>query len=443
MSTRLAVVSCVLASLSLAALAGCESSTSADPPSAPPMPQPDAGLADGGPGPSADGGEDAGPKRPSSSPLTAGASHACLLESGAVKCWGRNDVGQLGQSGLAETKTPVPVDLGGAKVTAIAAGAFHTCAITEAGKVKCWGENADGQLGLGDRARRGEQPGQMGAALPDVDLGAGRTAKAIGAGYFHTCAVLDDASVVCWGKNDIGQLGQGHTTTLGDDPAEMGDALSPIALGSGAKVRSLAVGGGHSCVLLESGAVKCWGYGADGRLGLGDTTTRGDKPGQMGDALPAVDLAGKPVAMLSGGGLHTCALFTDGGLSCWGFNRDGELGVGSASSVGGAPGQMGAALAKTDLGAPAVWVSAGYNHTCAALESGAVKCWGQNANDELGIGSADKQNRGDQPGEMGAALPPVDVGGKASFVAAGRSVSCALLEGGATKCWGPLVPPGG
>ena len=123
------------------------------------------------------------------------------------------------------------VDMGsGRTATAIAAGYHHTCAILDNSSVKCWGANANGQLGLGDTNKRGDEPNEMGDNLPAIDLGSGKTARAISAGDSHTCAVLDNASLKCWGKNDSGQLGQENTNNLGDGSNDMGDNLPAIGL---------------------------------------------------------------------------------------------------------------------------------------------------------------------------------------------------------------------
>jgi alpha-tubulin suppressor-like RCC1 family protein len=128
-----------------------------------------------------------------------------------------------------------------------------------------------------------------------VDLGTGRTALALEASYLHTCALLDDGSVKCWGSNDGGRLGLGDLASRGDNPGEMGDALPAVNLGTGRTALALAVGQGHTCALLDDTVgVKCWGSNDAGQLGLGDTTRRGDDPGEMGDALPFVSLLGSP-----------------------------------------------------------------------------------------------------------------------------------------------------
>jgi hypothetical protein len=232
--------------------------------------------------------------------LTAGAFHTCArLDDGSVKCWGQNNTGQLGLGdnqmrgdGPGEMGATLPaVDLGpGRTALQVIAGDRHTCARLDDGSVKCWGRNLEGQLGLGDTVQRGASPGQMGASLPSVSLGPGRTALQLTAGAEHTCARLDDGSAKCWGRNDFGQLGLGDTQPRGGGPGEMSAALPAISLGPGRTALGLAAGGGHTCARLDDGAVKCWGLNDVGQLGLGDTLNRGDGPGQMGAALPVVQL---------------------------------------------------------------------------------------------------------------------------------------------------------
>ena len=174
--------------------------------------------------------------------------------------------------------------------------------------VKCWGNNGDGRLGLGHTLDRGDGPGEMGDALPAVDLGTGRTAKMISIGGVHTCALLDDDSVKCWGWNNDGQLGLGHTSNRGDGPGEMGDDLDAVDLGTGRTAKMISAGDVHTCALLDDDSVKCWGDGSYGQLGLGDWSKRGDGPGEMGDDLDAVDLGtGRTAKMISvGSASHVC-----------------------------------------------------------------------------------------------------------------------------------------
>ncbi|MFN3218723.1 MAG: RCC1 domain-containing protein [Acidimicrobiales bacterium] len=243
------------------------------------------------------------------------------------------------------------VDLGeGRTAVAISAGVAHTCALLDDGSVKCWGAGSAGRLGYGDTVTRGDGAGEMGDALPAVDLGEGRTAVAIAGGSVHTCVVLDDGSVKCWGLNDSGQLGYGDTADRGDGAGEMGDALPVVDLGAGRTAVAIAGGSVHTCVVLDDGSVKCWGAGSTGRLGYGDTVTRGDGAGEMGDALPVVDLgAGRTAAAVTTGSAHTCVALDDGSAKCWGFNGNGRLGYGDTADRGDGAGEMGDLLPAVDL----------------------------------------------------------------------------------------------
>ena len=208
---------------------------------------------------------------------------------------------------------------------------------------------APGQLGLGDRTDRGYNEGEMGNNLPRVDLGAGRTAKALVAGGYNTCAILDDNTVKCWGWNDSGQLGLGDKANRGDNPGEMGDNLPRVKLGKGRTAKALAAGGYHTCAILDDNTVKCWGEG--GKLGLGDSMSRGLDASQMGDNLPRVKLGtGRTAKALAAGGNHTCAVLDDNTVKCWGWNYDGNLGLGDSSHRGVNPGEMSNYLPAVDLG---------------------------------------------------------------------------------------------
>lgn len=381
--------------------------------------------------------------------LTSGLHFSCArLPDGSVRCWGNNAYGQHGATtpdvGLApgEMGDALPsVDLGGGNTAmALTAGPHHACAILNNGSVKCWGENRNGALGLGDLNHRSAGAGELGDALPAVALGTGRTARSISAGYSFTCALLDNDQVKCWGANAHGQLGQGHTADIGDAPGEMGDTLLPIDLGSGRTAKAITTGHSHVCALLDNDQVKCWGYNtAFGVLGLGDTVGRGDHPGEMGDALPAVDLgAGRTAVSLTAGAQHTCAVLDNQSVKCWGQAGRGQLGLGDTNHRGDASGEMGDALPPVDLGPGQVAneVFAGTSHTCAVLTTGNIKCWGDNRSGQLGLG--DTAERGSVPGTMGGALPTVSLGtGRtASSLSVGLASTCALLDDQTIKCWG-------
>ena len=381
--------------------------------------------------------------------VSAGSNHACaILIDGRVKCWGEGDYGQLGLGdaltrgdGVGEMGDALPyVNLGtGRTAQSLTAGSFHTCAILDNGRVKCWGSNNIGQLGLGDTLNRGTSPAHMGDALPYVDLGTGRTAKALASMNLHTCAILDNDRVKCWGNNGYGQLGLGDSSTRGDGPAEMGDALPYVDLGTGRTAKSVTVGFLSTCVLLDNDRVKCFGYAEYGQLGLGDQLHRGDAAGEMGDALPYVDLGtGRTVKFLTSGAYFTCALLDNNGLKCWGNGSQGELGLGNGVTRGDNPGEMGDALPYVDLGTgrSIKSLSCAGGHSCAILDNDRMKCWGFNLFGELGLG--DTAYRGDNAGEMGDSLPYLDLGnGRSPKVAFAVSVwTCALLDNDGLKCWG-------
>jgi alpha-tubulin suppressor-like RCC1 family protein len=408
------------------------------------VPQQDGGPSDANSSDGADAGSTAATPE-----VVAGAYHTCArLDEGAVKCWGRNENGQLGLGdteprgdGPNEMGPNLPaIDLGpGRSALELAVAPLHTCARLDNGQVKCWGHNTEAQLGLGDRFHRGDGPGEMGGNLPPVDLGPGRTALQIVGGAIHTCARLDDSTVKCWGAGNGGQLGLGDLVERGSGPGEMGANLPPVDFGPGRTAVQLAAGDVHSCARLENGSVKCWGNNFYGQLGLGDSQARGGAPAQMGANLPAVNLGpGRSAVDIASKGNHTCARLDDGSTKCWGQNDGAQLGDGTLQDRGTQPAHMGVGLAALDLGPgrTVLQIAPGYRHTCALLDNGAVKCWGQASAGQLGSG--DTQARGDQLGEMGASLPVVDLGpGRlATRLTAGVDHTCARLDNADIKCWG-------
>ncbi len=381
--------------------------------------------------------------------LVAGQAHVCaILDNDDMKCWGGAWGGQiLAQTTSAKGDNPgemganlLPIVLGsGQKSKSVTAGWEHSCAVRADGKVKCWGANSYGQLGLGDTLSRGDSPGETGLSNGIVDLGNGRTAIAVRAGGFHSCAILDNGQLKCWGKNTYGQLGIGSTAHRGDGPGEMGDSLPAIDLGTGRTAREVVPGWGHTCALLDDYSVKCWGGSGSGQLGLGSQSHRGDAPGEMGDALPVVNLgSGRTARGLTSGYGHTCAVLDTGFVKCWGANESGQLGLGDLNNRGDQANEMGDLLPTVALGTSrkALSLSAWRTHTCALLDNGTVKCWGDNAYGQLGQG--DTTRRGDGPNEMGDALPAVVLapGRAATAVVAGGFFTCAALDSGQIKCWG-------
>jgi len=229
--------------------------------------------------------------------IAAGEYHSCaLLDNASVKCWGKNDWGQLGiDSTLAmgnssgEMALLTGINLGtGRTAIAIAAGDYNTCALLDNASVKCWGSNGDGESGIDNATDDdiGDSSGEM-ALLPVVKLGTGRTATAISIGNDHICAVLDDASVKCWGSNDWGQLGIDNTNSMGDNSSEMA-LLTGINLGTGRTATAIAAGNSFTCAVLDDASVKCWGRNSSGQLGIGNNTTMGDNSSEMA-VLPSIN----------------------------------------------------------------------------------------------------------------------------------------------------------
>ncbi len=378
-----------------------------------------------------------------------GSNNICaVLDDGSLRCWGNNSLGHLGlgdtnhrgdEAGEMGDALPA-VDLGtGRTVEQVSVGATHTCALLDNGAVKCWGGNGSGQLGLGDRVQRGDGPDEMGNNLPAVDLGTNRTVAALTSGRDHNCALFTDGSVKCWGDNNSGELGLGASANRGDGAGEMGNNLPTVNLGTGRTAVAISAGTDFTCAILDTGAVKCWGRNSSGQLGYGDTENRGRFSSSMGDGLPAVNLgADRTAVALATGFDHTCAILDNDAVKCWGDNFDGQLGLGDSEDRGDGPGEMGGALPEVALGSGRTPVSlvAGGFHNCVLLDNQDVKCWGEGFQGQLGLGNNKK--RGDQSGEMGNNLPAVNLGLglTAAAITTGFDFSCAHLDNGALKCWG-------
>ncbi|MHB1090467.1 MAG: RCC1 domain-containing protein [Ilumatobacteraceae bacterium] len=271
----------------------------------------------------------------------------------------------------------------------IDAGDAFSCVILDDASAKCFGLGADGQLGSGSTSNIGDGVGASVSASAAIALGSGRTTRAIATGSSHACALLDNYSVKCWGSGVYGRLGYGDTVSRGTTSASMGDALAAVDLGTGRSVRMVTAGAQHTCALLDNNTVTCWGRGANGQLGYGTNQTRGDEPGEMGDAAAAVALgSGRWARSIATGANHTCALLDDYTVKCWGDNSYGQLGQGSLVAIGDGVGASVFASAAIALGSGRVAraVAAGDMHTCALLDNGSVKCWGAGSNGRLGSG---------------------------------------------------------
>lgn len=275
-----------------------------------------------------------------------------------MKCWGDNSRGQLGDGTEINRLTPVDVVGLGSGVVAVDTGFSHTCAVTAAGAVKCWGDNDDGQLGDGTTTNRSTPVNVVGLAN-----GVQALSIAGGAGDNHSCVLTSTGVVKCWGSNFFGQLGSG------DD----GIYLTPVdVVGLGGPARAISAGEEHTCAVTVAGAAKCWGYNRHGALGNGAS-------GSFDFSDVPVDVVGlgSGVATISAGDYHTCANTTGGAARCWGYNFDGQLGRGNFSGSTTPVDVVG-------LGSGVQAISAAGRHTCAKMAAGTAKCWGANSTGKLG-----------------------------------------------------------
>jgi len=317
--------------------------------------------------------------------------HTCArLSDGTARCWGNNTDGQLGlNSTTMDWLTPqLVVNL--SNVVSLSTGTYHTCAVLADGTAKCWGNNADGQLGLASSLDQ-IQP----VTVPSVT-----GMVAIAAGAFHTCALKNDGAVWCWGRNTLGQLGNNSTT----------NSYIPVEVQNVSGATAIAAGGSHTCALLTGGAISCWGYNNNGQLG--DNST-GNK------------LVGTPVTAMTGalqvdaGAFHTCARLSAGTVRCWGQNTYGQLGDNSITNSSIPVNVVGPLAAQT--------LSAGLDHTCVVLTDGTARCWGSNTSGCLGNN------------QSGGSLVPVTVvslTGATSIVAAFGFTCATYDQSRRMTCWG-------
>ncbi|MEZ4220058.1 MAG: EGF domain-containing protein [Polyangiaceae bacterium] len=354
--------------------------------------------------------------------IDASGDHTCaLLDNGGVRCWGRNNFGQLGYGDTNDVMNSddAPLVSTGGAVKQVAAGDGHSCALRTDGKVRCWGRNHYGQLGYGNTTDIGDD--ETPADAGDVNLGG--TAIAIAAGGEHTCALLSGGTVRCWGLGIDGQLGYANTQNVGDDEVP---ASKPLVQLGGAAV-AISAGRDHTCALRSDGKLLCWGRGEWAVLGYGNTNSVGDNehPASAGPvSLPAL------ATQISAGWYHTCARLSTGALRCWGYGATGQLGLASQLDVG--DDEVPSAVPEIQLGTAAAAVSAGLFHTCALTAAGNVRCFGYGDSGRLGYANIDNIGDDEHPASAG----DVQLGQKALDVKAGASHSCALLQDGSVRCWG-------
>ena len=311
-----------------------------------------------------------------------------LFTDGTIKCWGNNEAGQLGIGDIVSPKNKIgdaagematlqAVNLGsGVSASAIAAGYNYVCAIASggtrnlpAGSVLCWGDNGMSQLGIGDitgsKSIIGDSPSEMGDALAAVNLGTGRSAIAISASDYGPCVLRDNLSVICWGTDYFGNLGQNlaSATKLGDSVGETGSLTAiNLSLNAGETVRALSSGFAHNCAITTLERIKCWGNNDKGQLGIGTMVNVGTNTATMGTSA-FIDLGlgvGETIRVFSSGARYNCVKTSLGAVKCWGTNSSsrassGVLGIGDIVSpknaIGDAAGEMGSSMQSVDFAA--------------------------------------------------------------------------------------------
>ena len=329
--------------------------------------------------------------------ISSGHSHVCAVKNGQLFCWGDNAAGQLGTGNKTPFATP---QLIGSFNDWRAVSSFnaHTCARRESSSLYCWGNNGEGQLGLGDTAEH----------LAPEKIGPNRTFSALAVGGQMSCALDLANALFCWGDTVGGAVGSG----VFGGPVES----TPFKVSEAAH-RAVSAGSGHGCGLRDDGHLYCWGYNACNQTTL---------PSQAGVPTKVSDACYRRV---TAGHQHTCVIDFDGRLFCAGSNELGQLGIGQSGT--GIPGRLGcsdtfAAFQAVLPGERFRAVEASHVSTCAISVSGALYCWGIN------------QERGVSPNNAHPVLTPMQLGSDTDWdeVAPGFHHTCAKKGNGDVYCWG-------
>lgn len=336
--------------------------------------------------------------------IVSGEDFTCsLTREGGVYCWGGNQYGQLGNNSTQYSKDPVQVSglLSGAQT--IIAGPYHVCALLDSSEVKCWGYNAGGLLGTGNLA-------QDFLSVPEYVMDTATSLNLSGvskitSGGWHTCALMEDGTIKCWGGNNSGQVGV--------EPGDLYIIPYPVDVTFDGTFIDVSGGLEHTCAVAENGYAYCWGDNPNGELGIGSSDF---------DIHPTpiqvINLENNIVSIDSGGN-RTCVLTSEGSVKCWGSNSEAYTPVLVPGLENG--------VAAISTSGSIVYIE---NHTCALMaNTGAVKCWGHNNYSQLGDGTYN----------FFGAFTPVDVlglAGNVHSISTGATSSCAIFESGSAACWG-------
>lgn len=315
-----------------------------------------------------------------------------LRRDGSVWCWGLNDAGELGQGRPSGDASPTPVRVPIPAARHVALGAFHACAVLTDGSVRCWGSNKFAQAGVAldaSPARCDEGDGTLSPCAPSPVAVAGITnARAVSLGRWHSCALLEDRSVRCWGLNDSAQLGNGR---VDPDSAPHASPVTPMV----DRATAVASGGSHTCALRDDGTLRCWGWGDLGQLADAPTAECGSGRTFQCATSPAALPAPTSVAAVAAGRYHTCTVGRDGATRCFGRNDNGQAGAAPSNAVTclSVPDRFPCVRAPVEVPlSPVSAVSLGDYHACALTLAGEVRCWGWNQFGQLGDGSTDDRS---------------------------------------------------
>ncbi|HIL67453.1 MAG TPA: hypothetical protein EYG45_02200, partial [Candidatus Poseidoniales archaeon] len=341
--------------------------------------------------------------------------HTCgIMVDGTLYCWGDGDSGQIGDGGLDDRSYAVAVDLPpGRAAISVSAGYAHSCAVLDNLSAYCWGMGGWGQMGHGSWDSN-LVPGP-------VSLPSNKTVSSVVAGYDHSCALMNDSSLYCWGKNAVGQLGNGDATVT--------HSFSPILI-IGSSVEFVSAGNQQTCAILSNGTAYCWGRNDYGSLGNIEQGWNDDSYEPLQVDVPP----GREVTVISAGtSLHSCATLDNGSAYCWGYGNDGQLGNASSYDTTNCAGYWctsGPTPVQVLLpqGSNATSIKTGGSHSCATLSNYSLYCWGHNWYGEVGDGT--------QSSRLVPVLASIVPEGGISDFSAGGGYSCVVTHDDSAFCWG-------